>query len=103
MANVAPCLAVAQCENKRPEMRPGSARSREAGDDHFLPPRRLDLEPVGCPRSRKAYDSVSAAREGIGSYLDLYNRRRPHSSLDDQTPDQAYFGHQSMPPIRLAA
>jgi putative transposase len=50
-----------------------------------------------------AYDSVSAAREGIGSYLDLYNRRRPHSSLDDQTPDQAYFGHQSMPPIRLAA
>jgi putative transposase len=50
-----------------------------------------------------AYDSVRAAREGIGSYLDLYNRRRPHSSLDDQTPDQAYFGHQSMPPIRLAA
>ncbi len=50
-----------------------------------------------------AYDSVSAAREGIGGYLDLYNRRRPHSSLDDQTPDQAYFGHQSMPPIRLAA
>jgi putative transposase len=50
-----------------------------------------------------AYDSVSAAREGIGRYLDLYNRRRPHSSLDDQTPDQAYFNHTSMPPIRLAA
>jgi putative transposase len=50
-----------------------------------------------------AYDSVSVAREGIGRYLDLYNRRRPHSSLDDQTPDQAYFGHESMPPIRLAA
>jgi putative transposase len=50
-----------------------------------------------------AYDSVSAAREGIGRYLDLYNRRRPHSSLDDKTPDQAYFGHTSMPPIRLAA
>jgi putative transposase len=38
-----------------------------------------------------AYDSVSAARAGIGRYLDLYNRRRPHSSLDDQTPDEAYF------------
>jgi len=50
-----------------------------------------------------AYESVSAAREGIGRYLDLYNRRRPHSSLDGMTPDQAYFGHQSLPPIRLAA
>jgi putative transposase len=49
------------------------------------------------------YDSVSGARTGIGRYLDHYNRRRPHSSLDDQTPDQAYFGRTSMPPIRLAA
>ena len=50
-----------------------------------------------------AYDSVGAAREGIGRYLDLYNRRRPHSSLDGRTPDDAYFGHDTMPPIRLAA
>jgi len=50
-----------------------------------------------------AYDSVSAARDGIGRYLDLYNRRRPHSSLDGRTPDKAYFQHESMPPIRLAA
>jgi putative transposase len=50
-----------------------------------------------------AYDSVGAAREGIGRYLDLYNRRRPHSSLDGRTPDQAYYDHTSMPPIRLAA
>ena len=50
-----------------------------------------------------AYDSVSGARAGIGRYLDLYNRRRPHSSLDDKTPNQAYFGHMSMPPIRLVA
>ena len=50
-----------------------------------------------------AYDSVGTARDGIGRYLDLYNRRRPHSSLDGRTPDQAYFGHTSMPPIRLAA
>ena len=27
----------------------------------------------------------------------LYNRRRPHSSLDDRTPDQAYF---DLPPLR---
>ena len=50
-----------------------------------------------------AYDSVSTARDGIGRYLDLYNRRRPHSSLDGRTPDTAYFEHESKPPIRLAA
>jgi putative transposase len=48
----------------------------------------------------KAYDSVSEARASIGRYLDFYNRRRPHSSLDDATPDQAYFNPL---PIRLAA
>jgi putative transposase len=51
----------------------------------------------------RAYGSVSEARQSIGRYLDLYNRRRPHSSLDGQTPDQAYLGHKSMLPIRLAA
>jgi putative transposase len=50
-----------------------------------------------------AYDSVSDARASIGCYLDFYNRRRPHSSLDGMTPDQAYFGPQSMLSIRLAA
>jgi putative transposase len=50
-----------------------------------------------------AYESVRVARAGIGRYLDLYNRRRPHSSLDGHTPDDAYFGNRSMPPIRLAA
>ena len=51
----------------------------------------------------RAYDSVSDARASIGRYLDLYNRRRPHSSLDDMTPDRAYFGSQRMLPVRLAA
>ena len=39
----------------------------------------------------RAYDSVGEARASIGRYLDFYNRRRPHSSLDGTTPDQAYF------------
>jgi putative transposase len=51
----------------------------------------------------RAYDSVSEARERLGRYLDWYNRRRPHSSLDGRTPDQAYFDQQTTPPIRLAA
>ncbi len=39
----------------------------------------------------KAYDTVVEARASIGRYLSFYNTRRPHSSLDRQTPDQAYF------------
>jgi putative transposase len=38
-----------------------------------------------------AYETVSDARASIGRYLAFYNGRRPHSSLDRQTPDQAYF------------
>lgn len=37
------------------------------------------------------YTSVSAATAGIGRYFTLYNSRRPHSSLTDRTPDDAYF------------
>ena len=48
----------------------------------------------------KAYDSVSEARASIGRYLDFYNGRRPHSSLDGTTPDQAYF---TPLPTRMAA
>jgi putative transposase len=50
-----------------------------------------------------AYGSVPDARASIGWYLDLYNRRRPHSSLDGMTPDRAYYGAHSLPPVRLAA
>ncbi|WP_249166145.1 integrase core domain-containing protein, partial [Bradyrhizobium liaoningense] len=48
----------------------------------------------------RAYDSISEALASIGQYLDFYNGRRPHSSLDGVTPDQAYFNPL---PLRLAA
>jgi len=48
----------------------------------------------------KAYGNVSEARTSIGCYLDFYNRRRPHSSLDGTTPDHAYF---TPLPFRMAA
>ena len=35
----------------------------------------------------RAYDSVGEARASIGRYLDFYNGRRPHSSLDGTTPN----------------
>ena len=49
----------------------------------------------------RAYDSVSAARESLRRYLKFYNTRRPHSSLDGQTPDQAYLNPSA--PIPVAA
>jgi len=39
----------------------------------------------------RAYNSVGEARASIGRYLEFYNRKCPHSSLDARTPDQAYF------------
>ncbi|HDV6368325.1 TPA: IS3 family transposase [Burkholderia cepacia] len=49
----------------------------------------------------KAYESVSHARRSIGEYINLYNRKRPHSSLADRTPDEAYFA--TLPAIKSAA
>ena len=49
----------------------------------------------------KAYESVNQARQSIADYLSWYNQRRPHSSLSDQTPDEAYFA--MLPAIKMAA
>jgi putative transposase len=43
-----------------------------------------------------AYDTVSDARASLGRYIAFYNTRRPHSSLDRQTPDRAYFNRQPL-------
>jgi putative transposase len=48
-----------------------------------------------------AYENVPEARASIGRYLTFYNAKRPHSSLDRQTPDKAYFN--TLPPIPAAA
>ena len=50
-----------------------------------------------------AYETVADAQQGVGRYLTFYNQLRPHRALDGRTPDDANFGHKSMPPIRLAA
>jgi putative transposase len=46
------------------------------------------------------YDSVSAATAGIARYFALYNSQRPHSKLNDRTPDAVFF---SSLPEALAA
>jgi putative transposase len=49
----------------------------------------------------KAYESVAHARKSIANYLTWYNQQRPHSSLSDKTPDEAYFA--MLPVIKTAA
>jgi len=47
-----------------------------------------------------AYDSVSEARAKLATYLEFYNRRRPHTALDGHSPDDMYFNSR---PQQLAA
>jgi putative transposase len=47
-----------------------------------------------------ADDSVEQARQGLECYFSWYNQRRPHASLDGQTPDTVYF---SSLPLKQAA
>ena len=49
----------------------------------------------------RAYASVPEARASLGRYLAFYNSRRPHSSLDEKTPDQANFN--LLLPVPVAA
>ncbi|MGB9494411.1 MAG: IS3 family transposase [Azonexus sp.] len=49
----------------------------------------------------KAYDTVAAARQSLGTYLSFYNTRRPHQSLDGKTPDTFYF--ENLLPMKIAA
>jgi putative transposase len=51
-----------------------------------------------------AFETGSEARKGIGKWIAKYNEERPHSSLDDRTPHEAYW---KLPrpgvPVKLAA
>lgn len=48
-----------------------------------------------------AYDSMTIAGRRIGWYFDFYNLRRPHTALDNQTPDEFY--DQNLPGMHCAA
>jgi putative transposase len=44
----------------------------------------------------RAYDTVGDARASLGWYIEFYDARRPHSSLDRQMRDRAYFNRQPL-------
>jgi putative transposase len=48
-----------------------------------------------------AYSNVPKPRAAIRQYLGFYNVKRPHSSLDGQVSNQAYFN--VLPPVPVAA
>ncbi|MFQ5559117.1 MAG: integrase core domain-containing protein [Nitrospinota bacterium] len=39
-----------------------------------------------------AFKGGGEARREIGAWIERYNQKRPHSSLDDKTPFEAYRG-----------
>ena len=76
-------------------------------DNVFVERLSFDLEALDRWRSvkyeevyLKAYASVTEARRSIGTSLDFYNTRRPHSSLDGVPPDQVYCHSR---PVSMAA
>jgi len=48
-----------------------------------------------------AYDSVSDAKRGLVKYFKFYNQNRPHTALDDKTPDELYLDN--LPAMQKAA
>ena len=48
-----------------------------------------------------AYDCVNDAKRGLERYFRLYNQDRPHTALNDQTPDEFYF--KNLPALPKAA
>jgi len=50
-----------------------------------------------------AFETGGQARKGIGDWIDYYNQRRPHSSLDGKTPDEAYWTLPTAGKIEAAA
>lgn len=51
-----------------------------------------------------AFETGSELRVGLAKWFNQYNRQRPHSSLDDRTPFEAYYNQdRSGYPVKLAA
>jgi putative transposase len=48
-----------------------------------------------------AYDSMTVAGKRIAWYFEFYNLRRPHTALDNKTPDEFYF--ENLPRLHCAA
>jgi len=50
-----------------------------------------------------AWSGGREARDGIGNWMNFYNRQRPHAAHDARTPDAVYHQPDSSPPAEMAA
>jgi len=44
----------------------------------------------------KDYQGMNDAREGLSKYFEFYNKKRPHQSLNYQTPSEVYEGAEAL-------
>lgn len=72
--------------------RPGNPHDNAVIESFFSSMKREELY-------RREYASEYAFREGVARYIDFYNNKRPHSTMNHKTPaqvEQAYYTKQSV-------
>lgn len=72
--------------------RPGNPHDNAVIESFFSSMKREELY-------RREYTSEYAFREGVAKYIDFYNSKRPHSTMNHKTPaqvEQAYYTRQSV-------
>ena len=72
--------------------RPGNPHDNAVIESFFSSMKREELY-------RREYTSEYAFREGVAKYIDFYNNKRPHSTMNHKTPaqvEQAYYAKQSV-------
>ena len=86
-------------ERKRPLGKPVTERRSEARHRAIFYPRPSVVEPRPESRDGRSHPRPAQHRTAmprgldralVGRWMDFYDRRRPHSSLNDRTPDEAY-------------
>ena len=73
--------------------RPGNPHDNAVMESFFSSMKREELY-------RREYTSEYAFREGVAKYIDFYNNKRPHSTMNHKTPaqvEQAYYVHSAAP------
>ena len=72
--------------------RPGNPHDNAVIESFFSSMKREELY-------RREYTSEYAFRESVARYIDFYNNKRPHSTMNHKTPaqvEQAYYAKHSV-------
>ena len=71
----------------------GGGQGREPGgavrDQGHEQPFRAQRQDGG--RQEHAFETGSEVRNGLSWWINFYNKKRPHSQLDDSTPNEAFY------------